>query len=325
MKELIKRKLELLTDESRNKTLKELKAIKHIGIDEQKNTVVLIITIGELRTQAEKKLRQQIAKIIKLELNFDGVKIQLEEEKRLINNKTKFILIASNKGGVGKSTITINLAHALAKQGKKVGIIDADFYGASIPSLLQMDITTPDINTHEQIKPYQKNGIEVMSIAFFAEKNKPVLWRGSAIESLLSNFFRKVSWDKDTDFMLVDMPNGTGDVLMDIKTFIPSAIALLVTTPHALCASEVIKAGVAFQQSHTPILGVIENMSYLLTSETKLYPFGQGGGSLVADFLQTDLLTRLPLQKPANDSVFYEAPDPIASEFDDIASLLIIQ
>ncbi|HEY8445345.1 MAG TPA: P-loop NTPase, partial [Bacilli bacterium] len=210
--EQIREKIENLVDESQNKTLKDLKAIKHIGINDETNVVVLIIAIGELGGDVEKHLRHQLAKIIKLDLGFKGIKIQFEETKKAPIKNAKYIIIASGKGGVGKSYITANLAYALRRQNKKVGIIDCDVYGASIPQLLEIPISEPLVNNNNLIIPFTKYGIEVISTAFFAQPEKPVIWRGSMLKSMVQSFFTQVNWSRELEFILIDVPTGTGDV-----------------------------------------------------------------------------------------------------------------
>ena len=141
----IRQHLEVLVDESIGKTLKETEGIKHIGIDEENSTVILIINMGRMGGDPENKLRREIAKIIKLQLGYKGVKIQFQEQRKIdsvVNRRVKFIIVTSGKGGVGKSTISANIAYALTRQGKKVGLIDADIYGSSIPKILEVPHVT---------------------------------------------------------------------------------------------------------------------------------------------------------------------------------------
>ncbi|MFA7127022.1 MAG: P-loop NTPase, partial [Bacilli bacterium] len=258
----IREAIEQLIDLSRQQTLKELNAIKHIGIDDEKKAVILIITIGALGGQAEHSLKKEIARTIKLGLGYQGVRIQFEEEKCVISSKTKFIIIASGKGGVGKTTITVNLATALARIGKKVAIIDADIHCSMVPRMMEMEITQPDITEQGRIRPFNKNGIEVMSTEFFSEKGKPILWRGALIKSMLSNFFFQVDWNPELEYVLIDMPAGTGDAMNDISEMIPSASVLLITTPHPVATEITVKTGLGYKELHHELIGLVENMSY---------------------------------------------------------------
>ena len=155
--DIIRERLEQIVDESRGKTLKETNGIKHIGIDEQKNCVIVIVSMYKLGGQYETNLRRALARAVKLELGFTGIKIQLEEQRKLdsiVNTKVKFIMVISGKGGVGKSTVAVNIAYSLHKLGKKVAIIDADVYGSSIPKMLEMKPTFPEANENGKIKPF---------------------------------------------------------------------------------------------------------------------------------------------------------------------------
>jgi ATP-binding protein involved in chromosome partitioning len=323
----IREKIENLVDASRNQTLKELKAIKHIGVDNEREIVILIITIGEAGGPNETRLRHELAKIIKLDLGFKGIKIQFEEEKKIINQKTKFIIIESGKGGVGKSVITANLAYALTRQNKKVGIIDADIYGSSIPDILEMDIQTPEIDENERIIPFKKFGIDVVSTEFFAEKDKPILWRGSQLKSLLSNFFFKVAWDKEIEFILIDAPSGTGDVMLDLKLIVPSSEVILVTTPHTVDSHITTKTGFGALELNHKIIGVIENMAYYVNPSTnqKEFLFNEGGAEEVAKKLNTEVLATIPICPPKKHISLYESDELIGQIFDDLATLLIIR
>lgn len=323
----IRSKIETIVDESRLSTLKELNAIKHIGVDSDRNIVILIITIGVLGGQEEKNLRRNLAKVIKLDLNFRGVKIQFEEEKNIISPKTKFIIIASGKGGVGKSTITANLAYALMRQGKKVGIVDADIYGSSLPDIMEMPMATPHMDNNQFIIPFKKQSIEMVSTAFFSETNKPVLWRGAQLKTMIHNYFFKVRWSKDIDYVLVDSPPGTGDVMFDLKAIIPSAEILLVTTPNHSAAQCAIKAGNGYREIHHRMIGIVENMAYYMNPQTnqKEYIFGKGGAEEVSKVLDLEILASIPINPPKDHFAIFKATEETGLLFDDLATLLIIR
>ena len=148
-------------------------------------------------------------------------------------SQTKFIAVASGKGGVGKSTVTVNLAVALARQGKKVGIIDADIYGFSVPDMMGIE-NRPTV-VDKTIFPVERFGVKVISMSFFVQDNNPVIWRGPMLGKMLRNFLGEVHWD-DLDYMLLDLPPGTGDVALDVHQMIPHSKELIVTTPHATAA-----------------------------------------------------------------------------------------
>ncbi|EMY7102092.1 P-loop NTPase, partial [Listeria monocytogenes] len=211
-------------------------------------------------------------------------------------SETKFLAIASGKGGVGKSTVSANLAVALAKQGKKVGLLDADIYGFSIPVLL--GTTESPRKENGQIIPVETQGIQMISMDFFVEPGEPVIWRGPMLGKMIKMFLEEVRWGK-LDYLLIDLPPGTGDVALDIHTLIPKCNELIVTTPHYAAASVASRAGYMAAKNNHKIIGVIENMSYLTLADGQvLKVFGQGGGGKVAADLETQLLIQMPIEQP---------------------------
>ncbi|MDP5276917.1 Mrp/NBP35 family ATP-binding protein [Chengkuizengella axinellae] len=211
----------------------------------------------------------------------------------------QFIAIASGKGGVGKSTVTVNLAVALARKGKKVGIIDADIYGFSIPDMMGIE-NRPEVKGNTVI-PVERHGVKVISMGFFVEDNAPVIWRGPMLGKMLKNFFTEVEWG-DLDYMLLDLPPGTGDVALDVHQMIPQSKEVIVTTPHATASFVAARAGSMAINTKHEILGVVENMSYYQCGSCgeKDYVFGKGGGARLAEELNTDLLAQIPLGVPEN-------------------------
>lgn len=243
-------------------------------------------------------------------------------------SKTQFIAVTSGKGGVGKSTVSVNLATALARQGKKVGIIDADIYGFSVPDM--MDITQRPTVIDDVILPVESNGVKVMSMGFFVEDNSPVIWRGPMLGKMLRNFFSEAHWG-DVEYMILDLPPGTGDVALDVHAMIPQSKELIVTTPHATAAFVAARAGTMAIRTNHELLGVIENMSYYeLPDGSKDYIFGKGGGQKLAEMLQTKLLAQIPLGQPDQD-VSIDSPTPsiypqdsvIGSKYEELAQKVI--
>ncbi|MBD3922915.1 Mrp/NBP35 family ATP-binding protein [Paenibacillus sp. PR3] len=212
---------------------------------------------------------------------------------------TKFIAIASGKGGVGKSTVTVNLAVALARAGKRVGLIDADIYGFSVPDMMGIE-ERPDVEG-DRVIPIERFGVKVMSMGFFVENNSPVVWRGPMLGKMLRNFFAEIEWG-ELDYMLLDLPPGTGDIALDVHQIIPQSQEIIVTTPHATAAFVAARAGAMAIKTEHAIIGVVENMSYYLNrhSGEKEYLFGRGGGARLAETLNAELLAQIPLGAPDN-------------------------
>lgn len=260
--EEIRSYIELLIDPSRGKSLKDLDAIKYIGINDEKDSIVLIVEIGKKGGQAEEFLKRELARIIKLGLGYSGIKIQFEECKEgeyIAGKDTKFYLISSSKGGVGKSTITINLAYALKNKGYKVGIIDADIYNPSIPILLEITELNANITKDNKISPFKKDDIEIMSSHFFTEPLTPLLWRGESLNTMLENMLYQVDYSKDLDFVLIDMPPSSCDALILLSEKLPAAKVLVVSDDTHLGAISAVKTIKAHMEKEQAILGIILN------------------------------------------------------------------
>jgi len=241
----------------------------------------------------------------------------------------EFIAIASGKGGVGKSTVTVNLAVALARQGKRVGLIDSDIYGFSVPDM--MGIEERPVQVGDKIKPIERFGVKVISMGFFVEDNSPIVWRGPMLGKMLRNFFAEIDWG-ELDYLLLDLPPGTGDVALDVHQMIPQSKEIIVTTPHATAAFVAARAGAMAIKTNHEIIGVVENMSYFESKATgeREYVFGRGGGGKLAETLGTDLLAQFPLGAPDNHPAepdfspsVYKADSEIGREYLTLAQRII--
>jgi len=209
-----------------------------------------------------------------------------------------FIAVASGKGGVGKSTVTVNLAVALARRGKKVGLIDADIYGFSVPDMMGIE-ERPAVEGNV-VTPVTSHGVKVISMGFFVEDNAPVIWRGPMLGKMLRNFFNEIDWG-ELDYVLLDLPPGTGDVALDVHQMIPHSKEIIVTTPHATAAFVAARAGAMAIHTKHEILGIVENMAWYERGDGERdYVFGRGGGAKLAEELHTELLLQVPLGAPDN-------------------------
>ena len=301
----IKKGLKNLVDPTTNLAFHEYKAIKHVGIDEETNTVMFVIEVKEKTAEVMKKLTRDIAKIVKVDMGYSGIKIDfVEGKKESLHAKT--LLIASGKGGVGKSTVTANLAYALMRLGKRVAIIDADVYGANMPKILKATDHVLMGNKDGKLYPFQKDNIQMVSTEYLVEKNRALMLRGPMLNKVLKLFFEDTLWVGEIDYFLVDLPPGTGDVMMDLKEFCNDPKMVLVTTPQENAAHIAIKAGYAAKSLGQELIGVVENMSYYEVNNEQHFIFGQGGGKKVADELLVELLAKLPIV-PSDNSIYAES------------------
>ena len=231
------------------------------------------------------------------------------------------VCIGSGKGGVGKSSITANLAAALAADGKSVGVLDADVWGYSQPRMLGLGAERPQVNANRKLLPIKaQDGISVMSIGFFVEQDAAVVWRGPMLHKALQQFLEDVEWG-ELDYLLIDLPPGTGDVSMTLAQLLPQAKFLIVTTPQPVAQKVARRSAEMADKLKLEIAGVIENMSGFVTPSGERFPiFGEGGGQLLAEELEVPLLAKIPLtlalreQSDAGLPVVYSDPDDPASQ-----------
>ena len=304
--------LETITVPGEGQNMVESGAVKNIQVfgDE----VVIDITINNPSLQARKKTEVEILKTIhqkvyekaKITIN---VKVDAPSKPKVNEIKGKpipgiqnIIAVASGKGGVGKSTITANLAVTLAKMGFKVGLLDADIYGPSMPLMFDVTHEKPlaaNIDGKSKMRPVENYGVKVLSIGFFTEPNQAVIWRGPMAAKALNQLIFDAHW-ADLDFMLVDLPPGTGDIHLSIMQAMPVTGAVVVSTPQEVALSDARKGVAMFQQEsiNVPVLGIVENMAYFTPDELpdkKYYIFGREGAKNLAEDLEVPFLGEIPL------------------------------
>jgi ATP-binding protein involved in chromosome partitioning len=225
-----------------------------------------------------------------------------KDNKSVLPGVKNIIMVASGKGGVGKSTISVNLAIGLAQEGAKVGLLDADIYGPSIPIMLGIRDERPkmtEVNGKGMIVPLERHGIKAMSIGLLIDEKQAVIWRGPMASSALKQFITDVYW-QELDYLIIDLPPGTGDVHLTMVQAVPVTGAVIVSTPQAVAAADARKAVMMFkqQQINVPILGVVENMAYFTPAElpnNKYYLFGKGGARQMAEQFELPFLGEIPL------------------------------
>jgi ATP-binding protein involved in chromosome partitioning len=220
--------------------------------------------------------------------------VAAEQPKPPIPGVSNLIAVGSGKGGVGKTTVAVNLAVALARMGNRTGLLDADVYGPNVP--LMMGISETPFAVDNRIKPLEKDGVRLMSMGFLNPGDKPLVWRGPMLHSVIQQFLRGVDWG-DLDYLIIDLPPGTGDVALSLIQTAPLTGAIVVTTPSDVSLEDARKAVNMFRQVRVEVLGLVENMSYLIAprSGERVDVFGAGGGRRTAEAMQVRLLAELPL------------------------------
>ena len=310
--EEVRRALDTVIDPELRRPITELGMLKDVSIDDGGNvTVEVLLTIAgcPLRgtiTEDVRRALEPLAGVAEVTVLMDVMTpAQRNELKDRLQaggrgnpfadpaSLTRIYAVASGKGGVGKSSVTVNLACAMAAQGLRVGIVDADVYGFSVPGL--MGITQAPTQVDEMILPPVAHGVKVISIGMFVTGNQPVAWRGPMLHRALEQFLTDVYFG-DLDALFLDLPPGTGDVAISVAQLLPASRLLVVTTPQSAAADVAERAGSMATQTGQQVAGVIENMSWLeLADGSRLEVFGSGGGRTLADRLSASLGTEIPL------------------------------
>lgn len=344
--EHILKTLQKIDDPELHKSIVDLNMVRNIQVNGTDISLDIILTIQGCPLKA--KIQQDIEEALKA-IGASKVSIQFgsmtDDERRSLTDSlksqnvtakgmptmllpdsgVKFIAITSGKGGVGKSTVTINLAVALARLGKRVGILDADIYGFSIPAMMKIH-QKPTMLDQTAI-PVMSDGVKIMSMGFYTNDNQPVMWRGPMLNKWIRNFLVNTHWG-ELDYLLIDLPPGTGDVAIDMAAMIPQAQEIIVTTPHLAASHVASRAGLMAQHTKHTILGVVENMAYFENANgEKNYLFGQGGAEKLANELQTNIIAQIPFAQPEENtgSSVYDEDSIIGEVFTHLAEDITYQ
>ena len=311
-KQDIYKALETITAPGEGKSLVENENIKNVVTFGEE--VIVDVTISNPSLQAKKKVEVEIMKAIHTHVGQKiDVKVNVKAEAqpkekpaqikgKEIPNIKNIIAIASGKGGVGKSTITSNMAVSLAKMGFKVGVLDADVYGPSQHLMFDVALEKPlavKVDGRSKMKPVENYGVKLLSLGFFTDPNQAVIWRGPMASKALNQLIFDADWG-ELDFLLIDLPPGTGDVHLSIVQAVPINGAVVVSTPQNIALADAKKGVAMFKQEsiNVPVLGIVENMAYFTPAElpdNKYYIFGQGGAKNLAEDIETSFLGEIPL------------------------------
>ncbi|MBD2432320.1 MULTISPECIES: Mrp/NBP35 family ATP-binding protein [Fischerella] len=295
-------------DPELRKSLVEMNMIRNVKIDAGKVSFTLVLTTPAcpLREFIVEDCQKAVKKLPGVTDVFVEVTAETPQQKSLpdrtgVTGVKNIIAISSGKGGVGKSTVAVNVAVALAQAGAKVGLLDADIYGPNDPTMLGLADAQIVVRTSEKgeiLEPAFNHGVKLVSMGFLIDRDQPVIWRGPMLNGVIRQFLYQVQWG-ELDYLLVDMPPGTGDAQLTLTQAVPMAGAVIVTTPQTVALLDSRKGLRMFQQMNVPVLGIVENMSYFIPPDMpeKQYDiFGSGGGSKTAAELGVPLLGCIPLE-----------------------------
>ena len=327
-----------IQDPELHRGLNELNMIRNIGIEGSKVGVLVALTIPGCPLKSffmeviPAKLKEAYPDITDVQVELTSM---TEEERQSLvgglrketpapfarsDSPTTVIAVGSGKGGVGKSTTTVNLAASLAKQGHTVGLLDADVWGFSIPRMLGL-YERPTI-VEDMIMPPEMFGVKVVSIGLFTAEDNPVVWRGPMLHKALQQFLTDVHWD-EPDYLLIDLPPGTGDVSISIAQFLPGASMVIVTTPQAVAEKVAVRAGYMAEKTGLKVVGVVENMSFFRGDDDKRYDiFGSGGGASLAEKLNVPVLGEIPLDPKLRELADVGAPIVLQAPDSEVAQAL---
>jgi len=282
--------------------------VKNLSIDSGR--VAFTIELTTPACPVKEQLREQATNAVRSVSGVNQVDVQLTANVRSalapetgrppLPGVKNVIAVGAGKGGVGKTTVAVNLALSLAKCGSRVGVLDGDIYGPNIP--LMLGLNTQLTTDGKQIVPAEKYGLQVVSIGFLTQDDAPIIWRGPMLHSAIQQFFREVAW-KDLDYLIVDMPPGTGDVALSMSQTVPVVGSIVVTTPQQVSLSDSRRAVRMYQKLNIPTIGIVENMSYYQCTNChhEADIFGHGGGEALAAELNVPLPGRLPVYQPIRE------------------------
>ena len=327
-----------IQDPELHRGLNELNMVRNIAVEGSDITVLVALTIpgcplkDYFHTVIPAKLKETFPTVGTVTVELTSM---TEDERQALigglrkdtpapfarsDSPTQVIAIGSGKGGVGKSTTTVNLAASLSKLGHSVGLLDADVWGFSIPRMLGIHERPTVID--DMIMPPEVFGVKVVSIGLFTSEDNPVIWRGPMLHKALQQFLTDVHWD-EPDYLLVDLPPGTGDVSISIAQFLPGAAMVIVTTPQAVSEKVAQRAGFMAEKTGLSVTGVVENMSWFTGDDGKRYNlFGEGGGQILADKLNVPLLGQIPMDPELREFADAGAPIVLQNPDSEVAQLL---
>ena len=308
-KESVLSALRNVMDPDLKKDLVTLNMIRDLEVEPKGGSVSVRVVLTTPACPLKKKIEDDVRAAIQSVSGVRMIQIKMDAEVRgksaqtptqnSIPGVSHIIAVSSGKGGVGKSTVAVNLAVSLALEGARVGLMDADVYGPNVPTMMGVTEQPKMMNDPERGEvffPPSAHGVKVMSMGFLVQADQPLVWRGPMLHSVVNQFCHKVEWGK-LDYLVVDMPPGTGDVQLSLAQVVPITGTVLVSTPQEVSMQDVRKAFNMFEKVRVPVMGFVENMSYFKCDqcEKKHFPFGEDGGKVLSRKFNTELLAQLPM------------------------------
>jgi len=351
-REAVVRALRKITHPEHEKDIIRLDMVKDLTIEDDHVSFTVVVKdpdgafANQVQEACRRILHEDVSRELDVDVELDSEMIPLGDdlsvgdpsgEKQQVSGDDgvkNTIAVASGKGGVGKSTVAVNLAMALADDGYNVALVDTDIYGPSVPKMLGMEGEKPRVNDERKIVPLEKHGIKVLSMGFMVDPDKAVVWRGPMVTKAVQQFLGDVDWG-DIEYMILDLPPGTGDVQLTIVQTIPLTGAVIVSTPQDLALADARKGKSMFDNVNVPVVGMVENMAYFTPPDQpdrKYYLFGRNGAQELARELDVPFLGQVPIEQKVRESgdsghpVVRSHPDSLsATAFRDIGDELVEQ
>ena len=313
--------LRKIKDPKRDKDIVRLDMVKNLTVEDDRVSFTVVVKepgtsfANQVEEACERVLHEEIDPHLEVDVEVDSEMISLgddvmvgdqEGEKRQQGGEDgvqNTIAVASGKGGVGKSTVAVNLAMSLKEQGYSVALVDTDIYGPSVPKMLGMEGERPRVNDERKIEPLESHGIKVLSMGFMVDPDKAVVWRGPMVTKAVRQFLGDVNWG-DVEYMILDLPPGTGDVQLTVVQTIPLTAAILVSTPQDVALADVRKGKTMFDNVNVPTVGIVENMAYFSPPDQpdrKYYLFGRGGAQNLSRELDVPFLGEIPIEQEVRE------------------------
>lgn len=314
---------------SQNKNLVRLGMIRNLNVsDNLISFTIMLKNPGSsfariVEDEAKQAVRTILDADVDLRISLDNEMIGFGEDLMLSDkvespassaDVLNIVAVASGKGGVGKSTVSVNVAVALARQGYDVGLVDTDIYGPSIPTMFGIKDGRPSVNDERKIVPLERHGVKLLSMGFLVDPNKAVIWRGPMVSSAIKQFLGDTVWG-NLDFLVLDLPPGTGDIQLTIVQTVSLAGAVIVSTPQDVALADARKGVAMFEQVNVPVLGIVENMAFFIPPDLpdrKYYLFGEGGAQHLSEELCVPFLGEIPIEQTLRESC--DAGTPVVSD-----------